>query len=689
MIEQEQPKDPIAWKSGLLVLFFGVAFLLIIGRLFFVQVIEGARYRDLAKKQYESKVPLRAERGRLTDRNGRDMATMMKMTSFAADPTVLEQPELVAQLLAATGSEPASVYLNKIRSAKGRFVWLARGINTVLFPVLDTIKIRGLIRVKEPKRLFTHGPLAAQVIGTTDVDNNGLTGIELQYNEVLKGKSGFVVMQRDGMGRLRPGINPEREAALDGKSLQLTIDLEMQRVVEQELARGVYENGAISGTVIAIEPSTGDILAIASYPSFHPNRLDQATDDAIRIRSITDQYEPGSTMKAITAAALIEEGKISRLDPVDGGMGEIQMPGGAVIKDDHPVGQTNFQGALEQSSNVVFATLSRRLDDRVFYKYVRDFGFGIPTGIDLPGEVRGRLKRPNEFDVSTKSYMAFGYEVSATALQVLCAYAAIANNGVLMQPRIIQAVMQDKSNEMINIPPQKVRQVIRESTAEQLKEMLVGVVENGTATQAAIPGVRIAGKTGTAQQLTNGEYDRKNYTASFVGYYPADKPRVAMIVMLDRPTASIYGGQTAAPIFRRIVQKTMTMLKLDVATQERIAATNVSDSVVVPDIRGLSYSTADSVLHRLGLRLDTAGAGPLVLRQTPTQGVRLERGSAVRAEFQQLANTSTLPSVVGFSLRKAITVLHAAGYEVRVRGSGKVVQQDWVNKTCIITAQSP
>ena len=689
MIEQEQPKDPIAWKSGLLVLFFGVAFVVIIGRLFFVQVIEGARYRDLAKKQYESKVPLRAERGRLTDRNGRDMATMMKMTSFAADPTVLEQPELVAQLLAATGSEPASVYLNKIRSAKGRFVWLARGINTVLFPVLDTIKIRGLIRVKEPKRLFTHGPLAAQVIGTTDVDNNGLTGIELQYNEVLKGKSGFVVMQRDGMGRLRPGINPEREAALDGKSLQLTIDLEMQRVVEQELARGVYENGAISGTVIAIEPSTGDILAIASYPSFHPNRLDQATDDAIRIRSITDQYEPGSTMKAITAAALIEEGKISRLDPVDGGMGEIQMPGGAVIKDDHPVGQTNFQGALEQSSNVVFATLSRRLDDRVFYKYVRDFGFGIPTGIDLPGEVRGRLKRPNEFDVSTKSYMAFGYEVSATALQVLCAYAAIANNGVLMQPRIIQAVMQDKSNEMINIPPQKVRQVIRESTAEQLKEMLVGVVENGTATQAAIPGVRIAGKTGTAQQLTNGEYDRKNYTASFVGYYPADKPRVAMIVMLDRPTASIYGGQTAAPIFRRIVQKTMTMLKLDVATQERIAATNVSDSVVVPDIRGLSYSTADSVLHRLGLRLDTAGAGPLVVRQVPTQGVKLERGSSVRAEFQQLANTTARPNVVGFSLRKAITVLHAAGYDVRIRGSGKVIQQDWVDKTCIITAQSP
>jgi len=689
MNTEVQQRDPIAWKSGVLVLFFGIVFTVIIGRLFFVQVIEGARYRDLAKKQYESKVPLRAERGRLLDRNGRDLATMMKMTSFAADPTILEQPELVAQLLAATGSEPASVYLNKIHSTKARFVWLARGINTVLFPVLDTIKIRGLIRVKEPKRLFTHGPIAAQVIGTTDVDNNGLTGIELQYNELLQGKSGFVVMQRDGKGQLRPGVDPEREAALDGKNIQLTVDLEMQRVVEQELARGVYENGATSGTVIAIEPSTGDILAMASYPSFHPNRLDKATDDAIRIRGVTDQYEPGSTMKAITAAALIEEGKVGLTDPVDGGTGQLQMPGGAVIKDDHPVGRTTFQGALEQSSNVVFASLSRRLDDRVYYKYVRDFGFGIPTGIDLPGEVRGVLKRPNQFDPTTKTYMAFGYEVSATALQLLSAYAAIANDGVLMQPRIVKAVMGDKDQEMVELSPQKVRQVIREQTAQQLREMLVGVVEKGTATQAAIPGVRIAGKTGTAQQLTNGMYDRKNYTASFVGYYPADKPRVAMIVMLDRPTVSIYGGQTAAPIFRRIVQKTMTMLKLDVAVQQRIAASRVSDTVVVPDIRGLSYATADSVLRRIGLGLDTNGSGPLVIRQNPGQGARLERGSSVRAKFQVLANNAERPIVVGFSLRKAITVLHAAGYEVRIRGSGKVVQQEWNNKTCILTAQGP
>lgn len=684
MSTQESVYEPIRIKAGLLRLVFSVAFAVIIIRLFFVQVVEGARYQDLAKKQYESKVPLRAERGRLTDRNGREIASMMKMTSFAVDPSVIEQRELVAQLLAAAAGERAQIYLDRMRNAKGRFVWLARGVNTVLFPVLDTIGIKGLIRVKEPKRLFPHGPMAAQVIGTTDVDNAGLTGIELQFNELLRGRSGFVVMQRDGRGRLRPGINPEREAPKDGQGLQLTLDLEIQRVVEQELERGVRESGAASGTVVAIEPSSGDILAMASYPSFHPNRLDLASNDDIRIRAITDQFEPGSTMKAITAAALLEQGKIGRTDAVDGGSGELLMPGGAIVKDDHPVGQTTFQGAIEQSSNVVFATLARRLDDRVFYKYVRDFGFGIPTGIDLPGEVRGTLKRPNEFDASTKMYMSFGYEVSATPLQVLCAYAAIANEGILMQPRIVKAITARDGSVTSEVAPQRIRQVVRSETAHALTEMLVGVVDNGTGKRAAIPGVRIAGKTGTAQAYTQGAYDRKNYRASFVGFYPADKPRVAMMVILENPTNDIYGGSTAAPVFHRIVQKTMTMLKLDVRTQKTISAVPSTDTVVVPDVRGLARISADSVLQRLGLRSDVAGAEGLIVHQWPDPGTRLTRGSAIRITRTSVSSSGKRPQVVGFSLRKAITVLHAAGFEVRVNGSGKVVRQEWDGATCVI-----
>ena len=684
---ESQSYEPIRWKSGLLTLIFSLAFTIVIGRLFWVQVVEGAKYRDLAKKQYESRVPLRAERGRLVDRQMRDLATMMKTTSFAADPTMIEHPEMCAQLLSAAAEESAQVYLDRLRNAQGRFVWLARGVNTVMFPVLDTIRDRGLIRVKEPKRSFTHGPLAAQLIGTTDVDNNGLTGLELHYDGILRGQSGFVVMQRDGRGRLRPGVDPEREAPRNGQGLQLTIDLELQRVAEQELARGVRDAGAASGTVIAIEPATGEILAMASFPSFNPNRLNIATDDAIRIRSVTDQYEPGSTMKAITAAALLEERKLAADDKVNGLNGVLQMAGGAVITDDHPVGQTTFRGALEQSSNVVFATLAEQLHDRVFYKYVRDFGFGIASGIDLPGEVRGRLKRPNEFGPSTKQFMSFGYGISATALQVLDAYAAIANGGILMQPHVVKGILTTDGNVDVAIAPQQIRRVVSAETARILTDMLVGVVERGTGQEARISGVRIAGKTGTAQQLTLGQYGKQNYTASFVGFYPADKPRVAMIVMLDRPITSIYGGTTAAPIFRRIVQKTMTMLQLDAVTQQRIAASSEVDTVIVPDVRGLGLTTADSVLRRLGLRAEmTAGAG-LILRQNPANGSRIERGTVVNVQGQPQQGASQRPDVIGFPLRRAITVLYAAGFNVRIVGTGKVFKQEWTGETCIVSAR--
>lgn len=684
----DQQYEPIRWKAGLLTLLFSVAFVSIIGRLFWIQVVQGSHYRDLAKKQYESKVQLRAERGKLVDREMRDIATMMQTTSFAADPQMIEHPDMCAQLLSAAAGEPASVYLERLRRKDSRFVWLARGVNTVMFPVLDTLQDRGLIRVKEPKRLFTHGPLASQLVGTTDVDNNGLTGLELQYDAMLRGTSGFVIMQRDGRGRLRPGVDPEREAPRDGMGLQLTIDLEMQRVAEQELAYGVRLVGATSGTVIAIEPSSGEILAMASYPTFDPSRLDRATDDAIRIRSITDQYEPGSTMKAITAAALLDRRVIGPNDVVDGGTGVLMLPGNVQITDDHPVGRTTFREAMEQSSNVVFATLSRQLDDRVYYKYVRDFGFGISTGIDLPGEVRGRLKKPSEFDATSKLYMAFGYELSATALQVVSAYAAIANGGVLMQPRVVKSILNDDGSVQTRFEPQRIRQVIAQQTAATLSDILVGVVERGTGKEARIPGVRIAGKTGTAQQLTDGAYNRQNYTASFVGFYPAEKPRVAMIVMLDRPTVNIYGGGTAAPIFRRIVQKTMTMLQLDAGTMNKIAASAQSDTVIVPDVRGLTQETADSVLRRLGLRSDMAAGTGVITRQDPQTGSRCERGGTITVYGQpgQSAGVQR-PDVVGFPLRRAVTVLHAAGFEVRIQGSGRVTQQQWTGTTCILIAR--
>lgn len=679
------PYDPIRWKAGVLILLFSVLFSLILGRLFWVQVMEGARYRELAKRQYESKVELRAQRGSLYDRHGRDIASMMTMTSYAADPVMLQKPELVANSLAMAAGDSVGYYLAKIKRHKGRFVWLARGVNAILYPDLDTLRDPGLIRVDEPKRSFLYGNTAAQVIGVTDVDNNGVTGIELAYNRQLRGESGFVVMQRDGRGRLRPGVNPERKAPRNGNGLKLTIDIELQRIAEEELRRGVTTTGASSGTVIAIKPSTGEILAMASMPTFDPMRLDRATSDAIRTRGITDQYEPGSTVKAITAAALLEEGLLHPGDQVDGLGGVLQLQD-HVIKDDHPLGKTTFQIALEQSSNVVFATQARRLDSRRFYKYFRDFGFGIPSGIDLPGEVRGVLKRPDEFDATTQYFMAFGYELTATAVQMLNAYATIANGGVMMEPHVVSQILYPTGEVLRTIKPQIIRRVIADTTATRLTNMLIGVVEQGTGQLARIPGVLIAGKTGTAQQLVDGSYSRKSYTASFVGYYPADNPQVCMIVMLDRPQSTIYGGSAAAPIFRRIVQKTMTMLDLDDRTKKLIAASSVADSLVIPDVRGLRVGLADSILQRLGLRIRSASDTGLIVQQQPLPGKRLPRGSTVAVKIAATTGTYQ-PDVRGLTLRRAVTILQNAGYSVKVQGSGHVQGVQYSGKSCIVTAQ--
>ncbi len=685
MSDVQEEYDPIRWKAGVLVLVFCLGFVLILGRLFWVQVLDHARYRSMAKRQYESKLELRAERGAFYDRHRREVAGMMRTTSFAADPMKVTDVALIAQLLASATGEGQSKFKALLTQKGTRFVWLARGLNTAMYPELEKIRDPGLIRVTEPKRNFYYGPVGAQVLGTTDVDNNGLTGLELQYDAQLRGQGGFVVMQRDGKGRLRAGVNPERRSPRNGSGLILTLDIEFQRVVEQELLRGVRESGAASGTVVAMEPATGDILAIASIPTFDPNRLDKASMEALRVRAITDQYEPGSTMKTITAAALIEEGKLQPADKVDGLGGQLTA-GPYTIRDDHPLGATSFSIALQQSSNVVFASASRLLDDRTFYKYVRDFGFGIPTGIDLKGEVRGVLRRPNQFEFGTKLFMAHGYGLTCTALQMLNAYAAIANDGVMMEPRLVRGILEPDGSVAAEYAPQRIRQVISAETANKVTEMLVGVVQHGTGTAASIPGVRIAGKTGTSKQLVDGSYAQKSaYTASFVGFYPAQNPRVVMIVLLDRPTTSIYGGTVSAPIFRRIVQKTMTMLNLDANVQQYIAASASADTVIVPDVRGLHPSTADTILQALGLKVSTRADTGIILKQAPLPGTRTERGSLVNVTLTS-RTTDALPDVRGMMLRKAVTILNQAGYEVRIQGSGRVTKQIWSGRTCTLIA---
>jgi cell division protein FtsI (penicillin-binding protein 3) len=495
------------------------------------------------------------------------------------------------------------------------------------------------------------------------------------------------------------------------------LDIELQRIAEYELAEGIQSSQAEGGTVIALEPATGEVLAIASWPTYNPTNPQNATADAKRIHGITDMYEPGSTFKLVTAGAALEEGIISPDSWVNGLNGTLRV-GDYEIKDSHPIGRVRFTEALEQSSNIVFAKLSEKIDDFKFYKYARDFGFGIVLGIDFPGEVPGILKRPKQFSKTTKKFMAYGYELGATALQMVNAFSTIANGGEMMRPFMVKKIIAPDESVISETKVQRIRTVLSEKTAKTLTYMLKRVVEYGTGKEARITGLPIAGKTGTAQQLVNGQYSKQDYTASFVGYFPADAPKVAMIVMLHKPKSSIYGGSTSAPIFKKIAQKWITASRIPVEDIERNnagARQRVQDSAIVPDLRGLSIEHAQEMLHHIGLRIKGADHGIIINQSTP-EGTWLEKGKSIKVHTQDamfngnqsktfsLKDTSIIvkqstgkptilkpmPDVRGMSIRRALSVLHASGFKARLTGKGKVTSQSRSKtnpKECILQAQ--
>lgn len=684
--EKQTARSYPYWKIGVLTILLLLGFAALAIRLFVVQVVQADKYSELARRQYEFRVEMKPERGILYDRTKKPLAITIRSTSYAADPTMIKNPDKLAKILSQVTGDSVQFWQQKLSQAKGSFIWLLRNGYFDTKP-LDTLQDPGLIRIKEPRRTYLYGETGSQVIGCTNVDNKGLNGLELSLDELLRGTKGQKILLRDGRGNIRPMVDFPTVPAVNGNSVITTLDLELQRIAEYELRNGIEESGASSGTVVAIEPSTGEILALASSPSFNPNFPEVAATETMRLRAITDMYEPGSTFKLITAAAAIEEGVIAPQDTVSGESG-VWHYGDVEVKDSHPIGKVTFSQALEQSSNVVFAKISQKISNDVFYKYARDFGYGIESGIDITGEVKGKLKKPRQFDGSTKIFMSYGYQLAATALQTLNAYSAIANKGTMMKPYLVKSVLNDDGEIIEHQEPQKIRQVVSEKTAATLTTMLKGVVEYGTAQQARIPGMYIAGKTGTAQQLVDGEYNRSAYTASFVGYFPADAPRLAMIVMLDKPLTNIYGGMTAAPIFRRIASRWISAKRIAV-TSTLAAKETAIDSVIVPELRGMSIIRAKDIAKKIGLALHHNAEKGTIIMQSPSAGMLVPKSLPIIVTIRTKTNldsTKTRPDVRGMSTRSALSVLHAAGHTAVIKGTGYVAEQRWfINKNqCLL-----
>ncbi len=668
-----------------LLLFAGV----IVIRLLYIQLWERSKYEAMARKQYVLEIPLEAKRGVIYDRNMNALVMNEPCISVGLDKRQMEgTSQQYAKRLAPVLGVSANWLRNRIRSVKGQFVWLRRRLDVEYAARISALNLPGIRLEKETRRVYPHHEVASHIIGFTDVDNKGIEGIELQFNDILSGKDGFITIQRDGFGRAVPENVIRREEPVDGKSLVLTIDYILQTIATEELRNAINLYNAKSGTVIILNPQTGEILAMANEPSYNPNKAGQYSFDARRNRAVTDAYEPGSTFKIVPFAAMLEN-HLKKPDDLMFCENGAFLLRGRRIRDTKAHAWLTMQDVFAYSSNIGTVKMALELGEQRLYEMARKFGFGRETGIRLPGETPGILRPISQWSSFSLASMAIGQELACNTLQLAMAYATIANGGELLKPRIAREIIEGANRKTPASYRQSLGRVVSEETAKTLKHMLIQVVENGTGTAAKIDGLPIAGKTGTAQKpLANGRgYSQNEFVSSFVGFFPADQPKYLVLVKLDTDQQNQWGGKAAAPTFKRIAQK-IRVYDRELQSEKRFTQRNGANGrkvvtqelngIILPDLSNRKLSAARAILEGLSLKIITEGKGDFVLNQKPAPGARVRKGQEVVLQlFEAVVSDGymEMPRVLGLSLREALSKLSMLGLSPVVYGHGKVVRQ--------------
>jgi cell division protein FtsI/penicillin-binding protein 2 len=536
------------------------SFVMVFLRLTDLMIVNHKRLAERAKQQHVKVEDIQARRGIIFDRLGREIAMNLELESLYGDPRDLNLTnEDIKKLALAVDKEPR-VILSKIPEA-GRFAWIERKIEPETAEKIRALDIKGLGLLPEAKRYYPKGDLASHILGFVGIDNQALEGIELKYDKYLKTAGGKIFLGRDASGRtLSSGVNSEAK----GNNVVLTIDEVIQHIAEKELDRAMAKWRAAAASVIVMDPFTGEILALANRPSYDPNRPGSASNSERRNRAITDCYEPGSTFKIVIGAGSLEEKIVrpnSRFDVSRGGI----EAGGKTIRDVHKYGVLSFQEVIQKSSNVGSIMVGMKLGKERIYQYAKLLGFGEKTGIDLPGEVSGWMVPPQKWSGTSIGAIPIGQEVAVTPLQVLRAYAAIANGGFLVRPHVVSEVISPDGQTLLSFRDMEKKRVLSARTAEIFKDILKSVVEEGgTGQSASVNGNEVAGKTGTAQMINplTKRYSKEKFVSSFVGFVPADDPKLAIIVVVYEPKGQIYGGVVAAPVFRDIADKALSYLDI-------------------------------------------------------------------------------------------------------------------------------
>jgi cell division protein FtsI (penicillin-binding protein 3) len=682
------------WRMLALEIFFLCFGCVVVARLVYIQVWQREKYQKAAKVQHLSEIPLLAQRGLIYDRSENILALNEACVSIGLDLRLVKDHAEYAEKLAPLLGQSAAALRQTTRSERN-FVWLRRRADPELAQKIKALKLPGVRLEKDSRRRYPHDESAAHVLGYADVDNRGIAGIEMACDSLLRGSNGRKIIQRDAVGNALPEVSIPDLPASNGKSLILTIDYILQTIAGEELRAAMTSFNASAGIVIITNPNTGEILALMCEPGFNPNYPASYAMATRRNRAITDLFEPGSTFKLVTFSGILQEKKRDLDDMIDCENGVYPIAG-EVVRDHEKHGNLPVRDVLAYSSNIGTTKLARLLGKEKFYQFARDFGFGMVTGLTLDGEVSGVLKNPVEWSGFTLPAMAMGYEVAVTAMQMTMAYGALANGGLLLQPKILAGIIEPtgevKRDNSVNV----VRRVISTPVAHTMANLLEGVVERGTAKNAAIPGVRIAGKTGTAHKpLTTGRgYARNDYIASFVGFFPAEAPRYLIFVMLENPRTTYWGGYVAAPTFKKIAQRLIntSSSKEQKMTPEKVTEMPITKgqplygtgpdtrTVIVPDVTGRPAAISAAMLETLGLKVASEGAGDFVLGQNPSPGSRVAPRTKVvlnlfEVEQTRAAAANKMPNVVGLSVREALQRLNLLKLDVAVHGSGRVVRQ--------------
>ena len=620
-----------------------------------IQIINSEELKYYAEKQQTKIESIKADRGLIYDRNGLLLAYNRDDISFYIDLRMLPEKKKieVAEKFSEAFGKSEKHYL-KIMNQSGKTVCLEKKAKRDAALNLFDYKLPALFFREDPTRVYQYGVIGAHVLGYVNHEYVGVNGIEKSFEENLKGENGTRLVERNAIGDMITVADEETRQAIPGDNLTLTIDKTYQRILTEELIKGLETYKGKSASGIIMNPKTGEILAIANAEDFDPNTYWKYDDFQRKNRVITDTYEPGSTFKSITLAALLNEKICNESELVNVENGKYKFRN-SYIYDTRKNKYLTVKGVMEESSNIGIAKLIQKMDAETYYTYLRDFGFGTYTSLSLPGEVKGKLRTPLNWSKLTKTYMSFGYGLSVTPLQLTTAFCSVINGGILYEPQILKNQV-DKNGMMIyELSPVSVRRVISEETSQRIRNILAGVVENGTGNKATIENISVGGKTGTAKIVENGKYVAGKYNSSFIGFFPVEDPKVACLIVVNEPELEKYGSKVAAPIFKNVA--------------ERIVQTNpkyFKEIGIEPETKSIENNNRENIKP------------VFVKNESQTKEVKPNTNS-----YSKEINKNVMPDLRGRTIKDALVILNMLGLNYKINGSGVVTKQSITPGTII------